>query len=82
MLAQIRRERIPVVLINETRREEFAKAYPEIDRHITDEYAPAGHFEVHDGSTITVAIGRQFKGNRTYEGWPCDFESRAAPHTS
>ena len=50
MLAQIRRERIPVVLINETRREEFATAYPEIDRYITDQYAPAGHFEIRDGS--------------------------------
>ena len=77
MLAQIHRERIPVVLINETRRAEFARAYPEIDRYITEGYAPAGHFDIRDGSTITVAIGRQFKGDRTYQGWPCGFESRA-----
>ena len=77
MLAQIRRERIPVVLINETRRKEFGEAYPEIDRYITEEYAPAGHFDIRDGSTITVAIGKQFKGDRTYQGWPCGFDGRA-----
>jgi hypothetical protein len=84
MLAQLRRERIPVVLINETRREEFAKAYPEVDRYVADEYRPAGHFDIRDGSRITVAIGRTFKASGTYEaeGWPCGFDNRAASSTA
>lgn len=84
MLAQIRRERIPVVLINETRREEFAKAYPEVQRYIASEYVPAGHFDIRDGSRITIAVGRKFKGNGTYEaeGWPCGFDNRAASSTA
>jgi hypothetical protein len=84
MLAQIRRERIPVVLINETRREEFAKAYPEVERYVADQYTPAGQFDIRDGSRITVAIGRRFKGRGTYEaeGWPCGFDNRAASSTA
>jgi hypothetical protein len=84
MLAQIRRERIPVVLINETRREEFATAYPEVDRYVADEYSAAGHFDIRDGSRITVAIGRKFKPSGTYEaeGWPCGFANRAASSTA
>ena len=84
MLAQIRRERIPVVLINETRREEFAKAYPEVDRYIAEQYAAAGHFDIRDGSRITIAVGRTFRGHGTYaaEGWPCRFDSRAAGSTA
>ena len=84
MLAQMDRERIPVVLINETRRQEFAHAYPEVDQYISDHYAPAGGFDIRDGSHITVAIGRAFKPHGTYaaEGWPCGFDSRAASSTA
>jgi hypothetical protein len=84
MLAQIRRERIPVVLINETRREEFARAYPEVDRYIAAEYRPVGQFSIRDGSRITVAIGRTFKQHGAYaaEGWPCGFDNRAASSTA
>jgi hypothetical protein len=84
MLKRIRRERIPVVLINESRRDEFAKAYPEVDRYISGEYVPVGHFDIRDGSHITVAVGREFKSTGTYEeeGWPCGFDKRAASRTA
>jgi len=84
MLDRIRRERIPVVLINEGRNDEFAKAYPEVERHVRDAYVPVGEFTIRDGSRITVAIGRGVKGTGTYdpEGWPCGFERRAASSTA
>ena len=84
MLDRIRSERIPVVLINEGRSDEFAKAYPEVDRHIREAYLPVGTFTIRDGSLITVAIGRELKSTRTYdpEGWPCGFERRAASSTA
>jgi hypothetical protein len=84
MLEQIGRERIPIVLINETRREEFARAYPEINRYISEHYTAAGHFDIRDGSRITVAVDRRLKSRGTYaaEGWPCDFERRAASSTA
>ena len=84
MLAQMNRERIPIVLINETRRQEFAKAYPEVDRYISDQYTPAGAYDIRDGSHVIVAIGRKFKANGTYaaEGWPCGFANRAASSTA
>ena len=84
MVQRIRHDRIPIVLINETRRAEFAAAYPEVDRYISDEYVAVGHFDIRDGSRITVAVGRQFKATGTYdeEGWPCGFDSRAARRTA
>jgi hypothetical protein len=84
MLARIRRERIPVALINQSRREEFATAYPKVDHYIRDMYVPAGQFDIRDGSRITIAVGREFTGKGTYgaEGWPCGFDSRAASRTA
>lgn len=84
MLERIRKDRIPVVLINESRGDEFANAYPEVDRYIRDSYVPVGRFEIRDGSLITVAIGRETKSTGTYdpEGWPCGFERRAASSTA
>ena len=84
MLERIRRDRIPVVLINEGRREEFTNAYPAVDRYIRDAYVAVGNFTIRDGSLITVAIGRDVKSTGTYdpEGWPCGFERRAASSTA
>jgi hypothetical protein len=84
MLERMRRERIPVVLINESRSDEFANAYPEVDRYIRGAYVPVGNFKIRDGSLITVAIGHEVKSSRTYdpEGWPCGFERRAASSTA
>jgi hypothetical protein len=84
MLERIRSERIPVVLINESRSDEFEKAYPEVDRFIRDAYVRVGTFTIRDGSVITVAIGRELKTTGTYdpEGWPCGFERRAASSTA
>jgi hypothetical protein len=84
MVERIRRERIPVVLINEGRSDEFANAYPAVDRYIRDAYVAVGTFKIRDGSLITVAIGRDLKSTGTYdpEGWPCGFERRAASNTA
>jgi hypothetical protein len=84
MLARMRAGRIPVVLINETRGKEFAEAYGEVDRYLRQEYVAAGHFQIRDGSEITIAIRRDLKPQRTYgaERWPCDFDSRAASKTA
>jgi len=84
MLERIRHDRIPIVLINESRNEEFAKAYPDVERYLRAEYVPAGHFDIRDGSHITIAIHRTLKGSRTYEpeGWPCGFDTRAASKTA
>jgi len=74
MLERMRRDRIPVVLINESRSAEFANAYPAVDRYIRDSYTPVGTFTIRDGSLVTVAIGREAKSSGTYapEGWPCE----------
>ncbi len=84
MLARMRGERIPVVLINDSRGKEFADAYGEVDRYLRQEYVPAGNFEIRDGSKITLAVRRDLKPGRTYGAgrWPCGFDSRAASRTA
>jgi hypothetical protein len=84
MLARMRAERIPIVLINETRRKEFADAYGEVDRSLKQEYVSAGHFRIREGSEVTIAIRRDLKVDRTYgaERWPCGFDNRAASRTA
>ena len=84
MLARMRRQRIPIVLINETRREEFANAYGEVDRYIRQEYVPSGRFKIREGSDVLIVLRRDLKPERTYgaERWPCGFENRAARRTA
>jgi hypothetical protein len=84
MLARINKAHIPIVLINNTRRTEFANAYREVDNYLQQEYVPAGHFEIRDGSDVTIAIRRDATPERTYgaERWPCGFDSRAASRTA
>jgi hypothetical protein len=84
MLARMRAERIPIVLINETRRKEFTDAYGEVDRYLKQEYVSSGHFQIHEGSDVTIAIRRDLKADRTYgtERWPCGFDNRAASKTA
>ena len=84
MLARMVRERIPVILINETRAKEFTDAYGQVDRYLRQAYVPAGHFQIRDGSEITIATRRDLKAERTYgaDRWPCDFDSRAASRTA
>jgi hypothetical protein len=84
MIARMRRQRLPIVLINETRRKEFAEAYGEVDRYLQQEYQAAGHFGIREGSDITIAVRRNLKPEGTYgaERWPCGFDSRAASRTA
>lgn len=84
MLARLRNEPVPVVLINETRRTEFANAYREVDNYLQQEYVPAGRFRIRDGSEVRIAIRRGLKAERPYgpERWPCGFERRAASRTA
>lgn len=84
MVDRMRNARIPVVLINESRNQEFATAYPNLERYIRDSYVPVGEFEIRDGSRVAIALSREFKGTGTYGAtrWPCGFERRAASSTA
>ena len=84
MLARMRRQRPPIVLINETRRNEFATAYGEVDRYLRQKYVPSGHFAIREGSDVIIAMHRDLKPERTYgaERWPCGFDNRAASRTA
>lgn len=65
---------VPLVLINETRRDEFAAAYPEVDRYLRDQYVPSANFTVRDGSNIVIAVRHDLMPSTSFENsdWPCD----------
>lgn len=75
MIARLTNHRVPIVLINERSREQFAAAYPRLHEYLRSAYAPAGRFDHYDGSEITVAVLRNLKASGAFEpeGWPCGF---------
>jgi len=80
MIARLRKVRVPIVLINETLRTDFAGTRAGVDAYLKREYVPAGRFQIRDGSDITIAVRRDLTPGRIYgaDRWPCGFESRAA----
>jgi hypothetical protein len=84
MIERIRLRPPPIILINDTRHDEFANAYPAVQRYLDSNYMPVGHYDIRDGSRIAIAVRRGLKGERSYgsEKWPCGFDSRAASSTA
>ena len=81
MIQRLNRERVPIALINETRRDEFALSFPELNTLLSDRYATVATFTIRDGSNITIAVRDRLVATRTYgpDSWPCDFEDQAYP---
>jgi hypothetical protein len=80
MLSRLRHQHVPVVMINETRREEFSRAYPLIEAYLQTFYEPIGQFTIYDGSRISIAVRHDERGAGSWggEGWPCGFDARRA----
>lgn len=76
MVSRLQQQRPPVALINETRRHEFAEAYPMLDEYVSDQYVSVGHYQNYDDSKIAVTVRKDLKGTTTHgeQGWPCGFE--------
>lgn len=74
-VARLDNARVPVVLINETRREEFRASYNQVDAYLVQHYRPVGQFTIYDGSEITIATRNGLAGASTFDGtaWPCQF---------
>lgn len=77
MLRWLAPQRVPIVLINEDRRGEFASTYAGLDAFIRERYQAAGTFTIYDGATITIAVRKDLHPTSRYEpqGWPCGFEA-------
>ncbi len=73
MIARLERHRVPIVLINESTRAEFAGAYPRVDEYLRREYIPAAEFEIRGDETIAIAVRRGLKATSVYgnQRWPC-----------
>jgi hypothetical protein len=76
MVSRLDRQNIPIVLINENQREEFARSYPRVDEYLQARYERGGEFTTHEGEEITIGIRRGLTPTRSYgpQAWPCGFE--------
>ncbi|MEQ1757987.1 MAG: hypothetical protein ABL986_06680 [Vicinamibacterales bacterium] len=76
MLGWLQRQRVPVILTNRDRYEEFARAYPSVASYLAGRYEGFGEFTIYDGSRITVSAQRGLTPSRTWgpERWPCGFQ--------
>jgi hypothetical protein len=82
MLARLERERVPIVLVNESRADEFERSFPQLDAWIRDRYVVHSRFTIRDGSTVALAVRRELTALRSYGGedWPCGFEADRFGH--
>jgi hypothetical protein len=79
MVSRLERQSIPIVLINENQREEFARSYPRVDEYLQAHYERAGEFTTYEGEEIAIAVRRGLTHTRSYgpDAWPCGFEPDA-----
>ena len=70
---RLERERVPIALINESTRDEFSRAYPELAAYLSGRYFTVGRFSTRDQSRIAVAVREGFVASGSFgtEGWPC-----------
>jgi len=84
MLARLRQQRVPIVLVNDTRRDAFARRYPLIDGFVREAYVAVGHYKNYDDDDITIAVRRDLKATGSYgeDDLPCGFTgTRSSPAT-
>jgi hypothetical protein len=80
MIARLDRHLVPIVLINETTRPDFAAAYPQVEEYLRSHYVAAGEFTIYDSSLISIAMRRGLRATGTYgpQEWPCRLVPAAA----
>jgi hypothetical protein len=73
IIERLERERVPIALINESTRDEFSRAYPELAAYLAGRYFTVGYFSTRDQSQIAVAVREGFVASGSFgtEGWPC-----------
>jgi hypothetical protein len=76
MIARLEHQFVPIVLINETRHDEFVRSYGLLATYLSERYVAAGHYRIYDDSVITVAQRRDLRATGAYgpNNWPCHFE--------
>lgn len=73
MLERLSRESVPVVLINETEHDAFARAFPAVAGYLASRYTVRTRFHHNDDTVIGVAFRHDVPPPPTFESaaWPC-----------
>lgn len=80
MVSRLELERPPIALVDNTRGEQFHRAYPLVDDWIAAHYTPAATYRHYDGDEIAIAIRNDLRPTTSFgdEGWPCGLQSAPA----
>ena len=84
MVERLDQQFVPIVLINETTKEEFDRSYGLLSEYLSEHYVAIGRYTIYDGSVIAVTHRRDLNARSTYgpDDWPCGLEAGDAPPMS
>ncbi len=81
MIERLEQQFVPIVLINETVKDEFDRSYGLLSEYLDKRYVAIGRYTIYDGSVIAVTRRRDLSARSTYgpEKWPCGLEAGHPP---
>lgn len=84
MIARLESEFVPIVLINESRWDEFHQSYGLLAEYLTTHYEASGRYTAYDDSVIVISRRRDLRATSTYgsENWPCHLRADETTHQS
>lgn len=77
MLARLRRQTVPFVLVNEAEQAEFSRAFPRLAAFLTENFTVRTRFARDDeGTTIAVAVRNDLRPRASFEDppWVCGYD--------
>ncbi len=80
MLKRLESQAVPLVLVNDTERAKFTRAFPAIAAYIDERYAIRARFTARDGSTIAIAMRSDLRSRTDFGStpWRCDVDADVA----
>jgi hypothetical protein len=77
----MKRQPVPVVLINLAEHDWFSERLSMLDAYINGQYTTVGTYRNYDGADIAVAVRKDLHGSGVFTrtGWPCFTEPGSGP---
>jgi len=84
MLKRLESQPVPIVLLNDTERGRFVRAFPAIAAYVDEHYAVRARFTARDESVIAIAVRSDLHPRTDFgrEPWRCDFDREVAGHAA
>ena len=74
MIERLQGQRVPILLVNQAQRREFATSYPLVEAYLEQRYKQVGSYINYDDAEITVEVDSSVLTIGSFgNGWPCGF---------